>query len=91
MIGFFFKQLLPQHNKHQLMEERVNLDSPKWDQSTYIGRAKHFFAATNPLNVFATPSDLEHAKDIVERHRKVQLSSKNFPYKQNISYHILYV
>ena len=53
------------------MDERVNLDSPKWDQSTYVGRAKHFFAATNPLNVFATPTDLEHAKSIVESHRKV--------------------
>ena len=52
-------------------EEYIDLSSPKWDQSTYIGRAKHFFAATNPLNVFATSAELQTAKDVVEQHKKV--------------------
>ena len=52
----------------------VDLDSPRWDQSTYIGRAKHFFTATNPLNVFATSAELQKAKDIVEQHKKVNIS-----------------
>ena len=55
-------------------ESHVDIDSPRWDQSTYIGRAKHFFTATNPLNVFATSADLQSAKDVVEQHRKVKNS-----------------
>ena len=54
-------------------ESYVDIDSPRWDQSTYIGRAKHFFTATNPLNVFASSADLQSAKDIIEQHRKVEI------------------
>ena len=53
-------------------ESYVDIDSPRWDQSTYIGRAKHFFTATNPLNVFASSADLQSAKDVIEQHRKVK-------------------
>ena len=52
-------------------QKPIDLSSPKWDQSTYIGRAKHFFKAANPLNVFATSAELQSAKDIVEQHKKV--------------------
>ena len=54
-------------------ESYVDVDSPRWDQSTYIGRAKHFFTATNPLNVFASSADLQSAKDVIEQHRKVEI------------------
>jgi len=49
---------------------QVNIDQPKWDQSNFWGRAKHFFTTANPLNVFATPSQLDCAKDIVTRYRQ---------------------
>lgn len=49
---------------------RVNLDEPRYDQNTYIGRAKHFFITTNPLNLLATPLQLEDAKNVVEKYRK---------------------
>ena len=49
----------------------IDLDSPRWDQSTYAGRAKHFFAATNPMNVFATSAELQTASDIIEKHKQV--------------------
>lgn len=54
---------------------RINLDVPRYDQSTYWGRATHFFVTTNPMNLFATPSALDTAKDVVTRHRKVRKSS----------------
>jgi len=54
-----------------LASGRLNLDEPRWDQSTYAGRAKHFFTTTNPLNVFASSKDLDWAKDVVSKYRKV--------------------
>jgi len=47
-----------------------NLEEPRYDQSIYWGRAKHFFTVTNPLNLLATPSELDEAKDVIVRYRK---------------------
>lgn len=44
---------------------RLNLDEPRYDQSVFEGRAKHFFRTTNPLNVLASDAELERAKEIV--------------------------
>uniref|UniRef100_A0A1B6J7C0 Sidoreflexin n=1 Tax=Homalodisca liturata TaxID=320908 RepID=A0A1B6J7C0_9HEMI len=48
---------------------RVNLDEPRWDQNTYIGRAKYFFTTVNPLNVFASSKTLENSKNIVLKYK----------------------
>lgn len=48
---------------------RVNLDEPRWDQTTYIGRAKYFFTTTNPLNLLASSAKLEEAKRIVQKYK----------------------
>ncbi|XP_041565485.1 sideroflexin-1-3 [Drosophila elegans] len=48
---------------------RVNIDQPKYDQESYVGRAKHFFLLTNPLNVLASAAKLEEARQIVLKYR----------------------
>ncbi|XP_005092175.1 sideroflexin-1 [Aplysia californica] len=49
---------------------KVNIEEPRYDQSSYAGRAKHFFITTNPLNLFVSGQALDEAKDIVEKYRK---------------------
>jgi len=49
---------------------RINIEEPRYDQSTYSGRAKHFFITTNPLNLFASGKALDDAKNVVERYRR---------------------
>ena len=45
---------------------RLDLDKPRWRQDSFTGRAKHFFAVTDPRNLFATNSQLETAKTLVK-------------------------
>lgn len=47
------------------MKQPADLSKPQWDQSTFSGRARHFFVTTNPLNLFISGKRLEEAKKIV--------------------------
>lgn len=49
--------------------KRININNPRYDQSTFEGRAKHFFITTNPLNCLATDEQLNEAKRIVDEYR----------------------
>lgn len=48
----------------------INIKEPQWDQSTFMGRAQHFFTVTNPRNVLLSNEVLEDARVIVEDYRK---------------------
>ncbi|CAG5013834.1 unnamed protein product [Parnassius apollo] len=50
----------------------IDLDKPRYDQSTYSGRAKHFLLLTNPLNILASDKELDEAKKIVDEFRKTR-------------------
>ena len=46
-----------------------NLDAPRWDQSTFWGRFKHFFAITDWRKALYSNSQLDKAKETVEDYR----------------------
>lgn len=47
----------------------INIKEPRWDQGTFMGRAKHFFMVTDPRNVLLSSETLEEARVIVEDYR----------------------
>lgn len=48
---------------------RINLDAPRFDQSTFLGRAKHFFTVTDPRNILHTAKELDDAKELLLQYR----------------------
>ncbi|XP_064573355.1 sideroflexin-2 isoform X1 [Zonotrichia leucophrys gambelii] len=43
-----------------------DIDSPRWDQSTFVGRLKHFLNITDPRTVLVSEEELDQAKALVE-------------------------
>ncbi|KFZ66774.1 Sideroflexin-2, partial [Podiceps cristatus] len=43
-----------------------DIDAPRWDQSTFVGRLKHFFNITDPRTVLVPEKELDRAKALVE-------------------------
>ena len=57
-----------------ILPPKINLDAPRYDQSTYWGRARHFFITTNPLNLLTTTGQLDEAKEKVEKYKRGELT-----------------
>ncbi|KAF3708212.1 Sideroflexin-1 [Channa argus] len=51
------------------LSHSINIKEPRWDQSTFMGRAKHFFMVTDPRTVLLSSQTLEEARVIVEDYR----------------------
>nr|XP_060622990.1 sideroflexin-3 [Anolis sagrei ordinatus] len=47
----------------------INIKEPRWDQSTFVGRAKHFFTVTDPRNLLLSSRTLEDARRVIEDYR----------------------
>ncbi|XP_041368385.1 sideroflexin-2-like [Gigantopelta aegis] len=49
---------------------RINLDVPRWDQSTFMGRFKYFLWITDPRLTLTPTYKLLEAKTLIEKYRK---------------------
>uniref|UniRef100_A0A8I6AC71 Sideroflexin-3 n=1 Tax=Rattus norvegicus TaxID=10116 RepID=A0A8I6AC71_RAT len=47
----------------------INIQEPRWDQSTFLGRARHFFTVTDPRNLLLSGKQLEASRNIVQNYR----------------------
>ncbi len=48
---------------------RLDLSIPRWDQSTFIGRFKHFLNITDMRLSVCSDKDLEDAKELVTKYK----------------------
>lgn len=51
----------------------INIKEPRWDQGTFVGRAKHFFTVTDPRNVLLSNEQLEKARRIIQDYRYLRV------------------
>ncbi|XP_030796804.1 sideroflexin-2 isoform X4 [Rhinopithecus roxellana] len=56
-------------NKMEADLTGFNIDAPRWDQRTFLGRVKHFLNITDPRTVFVSEQELDWAKVMVEKSR----------------------
>lgn len=62
----------------------IDLTKPKYDQSTYLNRAKHFALLTNPLNLLATSKELDNAKRIIEEYKAGKTQIEGCPTEEDL-------
>ena len=58
-------------SREDVSEPRIDLSKPRYDQSTYGGRVRHFFETTNPANALVTSKQLEEAAKLVKAYKYV--------------------
>lgn len=52
-----------------IQAKRIDLDSPRWDQSTFTGRFKHFASITNMFLSLKSDQELNEAKELLTLYR----------------------
>lgn len=53
----------------KLSDGRIDLSQPRWDQSTFLGRLKHFASITDPRLVIVTKQSLLQAKQLLLQYK----------------------
>ncbi|XP_061714012.1 sideroflexin-2 [Cydia pomonella] len=51
-------------------EKRIDITKPLWDQSTFVGRFKHFAFISNPLLSLVPESELHEAKELYFKYKE---------------------
>ncbi|KAG0029176.1 hypothetical protein BGZ81_004038, partial [Podila clonocystis] len=59
----------------------IDLSKPRYDQSTYLGRVKHFIKVTSPRNLFVSGKGLENAKNLINDYNAGKLPASTDPAK----------
>ncbi|XP_044738468.1 sideroflexin-2-like [Chrysoperla carnea] len=57
------------------MSERIDIDKPLWDLSTFNGRLKHYLWMTDPRTCLVSESQLDEAKILVEQYKRNEAPS----------------
>lgn len=68
-VSLFLKSAVLCVSKMEANLSDFNIDAPRWDQHTFLGRVKHFFNITDPRTVFVSERELDWAKVMVEKSR----------------------
>ena len=53
----------------RLPDGRLDLSRPRWEQSTFAGRLRHFYSITTPLLARHGAADVETARQLVQQYR----------------------
>lgn len=69
MMAIVFGTIFPQITMAAELSTSINIKEPRWDQSTFVGRAKHFFTVTDPRNILLTNEQLAHAHKIISDYK----------------------
>ncbi|KAF9965016.1 hypothetical protein BGZ70_005537, partial [Mortierella alpina] len=64
-----------------IQSPRIDLSKPYFDQSTYMGRVRHFIQVTSPLNLFVTSKGLEDAKTLITDYNSGKIPANTDPSK----------
>ncbi|KAI6230401.1 Sidoreflexin [Aphelenchoides fujianensis] len=65
-----------------LERDRPDITKPRWDQATFVGRARHFAAITNPLNLCVSEAKLEESRQIVQAYTEGRIHPPNLSVEQ---------
>nr|AZA15234.1 sideroflexin-2 [Anisakis pegreffii] len=51
------------------INQRYNVDEPRWDQSTFYGRLCHFASITDPRKIFTSSKTLNESKLLLQQYK----------------------